>query len=105
MKTYHDYDCDNDFNNTIIAATNLWKNICKENYKMFGDEGNCVVGAGIEIMYIPPRCRKPRREMIISSRDVACAQGSLNWERGKDHVISYLRDNGIDAIYNWGMMD
>lgn len=105
MKTYKNKDLDNSFIKTIEAAKQLWKSSCEENYKKYGDEGSCVIGAGICIYFIPPKCRNPTVRQIISSNEVSCAQGSLNWERGLDEVIEFLSKNWIEAKYIPGYMD
>lgn len=105
MKTYEEKDFDEHFKKTIKQAKDLWQGICKENFKKYGDIGSCVIGAGIEINYRKPRCRKASKKQIISSREVACCQGSLNWETGVKKVLNFLKQNEIDATLNYGMMD
>lgn len=91
---------------SIIAdAAEVWRNICKINFALEGACGSCVLGAGIYVMATAPRQRKPRKHFIIEAVDVAQAQGSLNWERGKDSVLAYLRERGIAARYDWGFSD
>lgn len=105
MKTYKLKDIDDSFKEVIFRAEKLWSSICKENFDKDGDSGSCVLGAGIYINFLPKGCRKPRAMTIINSSDVSCCQGSLNWERGKDKVLKYLLDYGIEAGYDWGRMD
>lgn len=87
----------------IKMARNLWNTRTQEYVKENGDIGTCVLGAGITVWYIPPRCRRPRELMIIPSP--ACAQGSVCWEHSKDEVMEYLKKYGIETNYEWGRMD
>ena len=93
------------FKEIIADATEIWRNSCKLNFALEGDRGSCVLGAGIYVMATAPRQRKARKHFIIEAIDVAQAQGSLNWERGKDSVLNYLRERGINARYDWGFSD
>lgn len=105
MKAYREKDFTPEFNHAIAEAKDMWRVICKENFADIGDVGSCVVGAGIEINYIPKGCRKARRKQIISSHDVAQCQGSINWEHGHEKVVDFLKFKGIDCAFNWGRMD
>lgn len=92
-------------NSVIRQAKQMWAERCAEYVKNYGDRGTCVLGAGIEIDFIPPRCRTPRRMMLISASSVCNAQGSIVWEDSKDEIINFLRENGIECRYAWGNMD
>lgn len=105
MTIYTPKDVDGNFLNIVTQAKDMWKKICEENFVKYGDEGSCVVGAGISIYFIPPRCRNYRRSYIIRADDVTNCQGSLSWERDIEKVIEYLKNNGIDCHYNGGRMD
>jgi hypothetical protein len=89
----------------ISQARALWRLRCEEYVAKHGDVGSCVIGAGIEVDYLPPRCRHVRCKCIISADDVAAAQGSITWETSTDEVLKFLRDNGIEAYYNPGRMN
>lgn len=87
----------------ISEAKAMWDAKTKEYVEKNGDMGSCVVGAGIVIHYLGPRCRKPVIENIILSP--ACAQGSLSWESSVKEVLLFLKNNGIEATYEHGWMD
>jgi hypothetical protein len=105
MHIYKQQDMTDQFKETIFRAKKMWMAICKENFEKDGDKGSCVLGAGITIMLLLPKCRKPRRTMIIASNEVAQCQGSANWEKGNQQVLSFLSKNGIEAAYECGNMD
>lgn len=89
----------------IEEATKMWEQSCIEDFEQNGDRGSCVMGAGFFIFYIPPRCRKPIRHMVISARKVARAQGSVNWEAGYEKVLNFMKSKGLDVYYDWGYLD
>lgn len=93
------------FKDAVAVAKDMWMKSCIKHYEAHGDSGSCVLGAGIYIYLIPLRCRKPQKYFIISAYDVACSQGSTNWEYGRKEVLDYLTAQGIDAHYSWGSMD
>ncbi len=104
-KIYKPKDIDSNFMKIVDKAKDMWTEICNKNFEKYGDEGSCVVGSGIKILYIPKGCRNPRFTKIISQDSVSSCQGSLNWERGVDDVVKYLIDNGIECTYSCGRMD
>lgn len=91
------------FSDVIKCASEMWKEKAQEFHNKNGDVGTCVLGAGIEVHYLGKRCRKPRMLRIIDVPSVA--QGSITWEHSVDEIIKYLKDSGIEAIYNYGFMD
>lgn len=93
------------YRDVIAKAKELWAEICERNFAEFGDEGSCVIGAGIVVDYCGPRCRTAKDYMIIRAGEVSRAQGSLNWEHGKNEVLAFLKQNGVDARYDCGRMD
>jgi hypothetical protein len=105
MKTYKQKDINDNFKNIVNIAKQKWIQICKDNLEKYGDEGSCVIGAAIKILFIPKGCRKSRYSTIISSDEVSQCQGSLNWERGVEEIIQYLKENNIDSIYSYGRID
>jgi len=69
-------------------------------WKEYGrDGGTCVRGAGIGVLYLPPRCRNPREQVVIPSP----------WQGdGGDSVripLNYLARHGIPAFHVAGSMD
>lgn len=89
----------------IEKANQMWDAASKEEFSKTGDRGSCIMGDGIEVFFVPPRYRKPQKFMIIPSRTVAYAQGSLHYEATKEVAMAYLRENGIECQYNYGRMD
>lgn len=103
---YQDADLTDEFKTSVMFATAMWRNRAEKYYKAHGDCGTCVLGAGIEIYYLAPRCRNPIKKMIIRAHDITPVQGSMVWEHDVQTVIDWLAANGIaDAHYNPGFMD
>jgi hypothetical protein len=92
-------------NEIINRAISIWHDKCKEFEIVNGDMGTCVLGAGIEVYFLYPRCRKPKQFMIISASQVTGCQGSIVWEKSVEEVVKFLKENGIEAQYNCGYMD
>ena len=67
------------FQLSVTLAKNYWKRQCDKYVSAHGDQGTCVLGAGIEIWHLAPRCRIPRDYEIISQHQVTGAQGSLRY--------------------------
>ena len=93
------------FQNAIDCAKTLWRDRCQAYLDKNGDQGTCVLGAGITIEYLPPRCRTPCANTIIEASEICAAQGSLVWEDSIKEVLSYLEGRGVEARYNPGRMD
>jgi hypothetical protein len=89
----------------IDCAKTLWRDRCQTYLDKNGDMGTCVLGAGIVIDYLGPRCRTPRRKTIIAVSQVCNAQGSLVWEDSVKEVVEYLKSRGVEAHYAPGNMD
>jgi hypothetical protein len=89
----------------IEKAKKIWMEASKAEFDKTGDRGSCVVSDGIFVFWTPPRCKKPQKLMIIHSRDVAFAQGSLHYEATKDKALMFLKNLGVDAYYDYGRMD
>jgi hypothetical protein len=104
MKTYKQADLEK-MRSLIAKATEIWKEASLKEFQKTGDRGSCVLGDGITIYYIPPRCRKPVELFIIPSRTVAFAQGSLHYEANYHLALDFLRENGVECRYNHGWMD
>jgi hypothetical protein len=104
MKTYTIKELDT-MRGVIDQAKEMWQKRCDEYIRRYGDNGTCVLGAGISVYYIPKRCRKAISGRIITQNDVTNAQGSLVWEKSVDEVIGFLKTNGIECFYNPGNMD
>lgn len=103
VHAYQDADIEK-MHGVIQQARALWKKKTREYVEKHGDVGTCVLGAGIQIWYLPSRCRRPRLHTIVSSPGVA--QGSVCWEYSKDEVMEFMRSAGFkDLSYAWGRMD
>jgi hypothetical protein len=89
----------------IDCAKDLWRVQCQEYLDKNGDQGTCVLGAGIYVYHLAPNCRTPRPKTIIEVYEVCRAQGSLVWEDSVKEILEYLRQSGIDARYAAGNMD
>lgn len=63
------------------------------------DGGTCVLGEGIDVLVLPPRCKIPRYYQIVSQP----FQG--NNERALRVAMAYLVEQGVDCVYNHGRMD
>jgi len=93
------------FQDVIAKAKAAWDTASKEQFNIHGDKGSCVMGDGIEVEVLPPRCKYPQRIMIIRSREVAYAQGSVHYEAVVDVALKILKDAGLNVSYNYGRMD
>jgi len=89
----------------IDTAREMWLEASRKEFQKTGDRGSCIMGDGITVYFIPPRCRKPVELFIIPSREVAFAQGSLHYEATVDLALNFLREKGIVCRYNHGRMD
>lgn len=87
----------------IKKAKALWEDLVTHNAKTITDGGSCVSGIGIEIFYIPRKCRTPRFHMIIEAPAFS-HQGAGVYLTGIELVLNYLKENGIDACLNYGYM-
>lgn len=73
-------------------AEELWRRGCR-------DEGSACLGAGIAVLWLPPRCRKPQVKIVIPSP----VQG--DGSRSVHIPINYLCRNGIAAFLEYGRAD
>jgi hypothetical protein len=89
----------------IDTAREMWLEASRKEFQKTGDRGSCIVGDGITVYFIPPKCRKPVEFFIIRSSSVAFAQGSLHYEATMQIALDYLKENGVECRYNHGRMD
>jgi hypothetical protein len=89
----------------IEDAKDLWRHRCGEYVVQHGDKGSCVLGAGIVVAFLPPRCRHAVDQEIIAANEATNAQGSCVWEESVRDVIAFLARRGIVARYECGRMD
>ena len=78
-------------------ATNWWAS--------GGGPGSFVLGAGIAVHVLRPRCRKTEYQQII---DVPCRETGGNaggWEPFVDEILARLKAQGIEASYDEGRLD
>jgi hypothetical protein len=104
MKTYKPADMEK-MKTVIETAREMWDEQAKKEFEKYGDRGSCIVGDGIVVSYIPPRCRKPTELFIIRSSSVAYCQGNLHYEATLHVALDYLKSHGIECRYNHGRMD
>lgn len=76
----------------ISCAAALW-------LRDYADGGSVVIGSGIGVLYLPPRCRKPREHLIIPSPGLGDGGRSIRTP------LNYLARNGIAAFQIYGRMD
>jgi len=66
-------------------------------WQRYGVEGgSCVLGAGIAVLYLPPRCRKPVERVVIPS------PWQVDVSRTVSMVLKYLALHGIPAFHEPG---
>lgn len=65
------------------------------------DQGTCVVGGGIQIEFLPPKCRIPRRIIVVDGP----FQGNVSNKKALANALKYLQDNGVCCRYYDGVID
>ncbi len=104
IKCYQDNDLkEKHFIEICKEAKWLWELRTREYIEKNGDVGACVMGAGFNIWYLPPRARKPRKKMIL--RSPLISQGSVTWEYSKYEIEQFFKKNEIDVYYTYGTID
>ena len=98
-------DFEEKYGDVVLEARQYWRDLVNSTFDEIGDKGSAVLGDGVMVSLIPPRCRNPRSVMIIPSPYVSMAIGSAHYEVHADTVVEYLKDRGIDAWYCYGFMD
>jgi len=83
-----------------LAAEHIWL----EEWERQGcrDEGSCCLGKGFEVYFLPPRAKRPQTRMIARCDFV---QGNVSAYKTAGPVRDFLKDRGIMADYNDGVMD
>ena len=104
VNAYTDADL-SQFVGAVRNAKAKWQELCLADFNANGDRGTCVLGAGIYVWYIAPRCRKPSKHFLIRSNAVASCQGSVNWEGSKNEIMGMLSAEGLCVEYEWGNAD
>lgn len=67
--------------------------------KKLRDGGTCVMGEGLEVQVLPPRCRNPVMVQVVRQP----FQGN-NYQALR-YAQEYLKSQGIETKYNQGRMD
>ncbi len=80
----------------FAAARQLWERDATHDDKF---KGSIVVGAGIGVLYLPKRARKPREKIVIHSPFQSDGGGSVRIP------LNYLARHGIAAFHIYGRMD
>lgn len=101
---YHYADIQ-EYSPIIEKAKTLWRQRCDEYLATYGDQGTCVLGAGIAVYCILPRTRIARSLIIINQREATNAQGATVWESSKKEILAFLKEYGLMAFYECGNMD
>lgn len=104
INVYNDKDL-TEKSSVIEQALSLWHTRCNEYKEKHGDQGTSVLGAGISVYYLPPRCRNYQIKMIIPAIKATKCQGDSVWESSKHEILTFLKSNGIKAYYEAGNMD
>lgn len=93
------------FDEVRREAMLLWKQRCEQYLGERGDQGSCVLGAGIVHEDAPYDWPDWDKDYIVHASDITGAQGSLVWEQSVDEVVAWLRNCGVPARYHAGRMD
>jgi len=83
----------------LDQAEAMWERLCIEYGK---DEGSCIIGDHIMAYVLPPRCRNPRRCIIVPAPGV---QGGITKEKTVGPVLEFLKSHGIECWHHFGRMD
>ena len=65
------------------------------------DGGSCVLGNGIQIYFVPKRCRNPIKKIIVDGP----FQGNVSNYKALKNALDYLRQSGVDCRYEDGILD
>lgn len=102
VRAYQDKDLDK-LQPLFQHAAELWLTKQIEYATERGDVGTCVLGAGIQVLYMAPRKRKATYKVIIPAPGYR--QGACTWEASKNEILELLSKFGVEASYNPGFMD
>lgn len=101
-KVYRPSDITPGFVQAVAMAASRWATSAAEYVAKHGDQGTCVLGAGIGVMFLAKRKRVAEELVLIPAPG---GQGSLTWEASVEEVLGVLRSRGVDAFYMPGWMD
>lgn len=93
------------FETVINEAKLLWIELAKKEFELKGDNGCCVLGAGLQVEVLYPRCKYPRDLTIISFNEVSPCQGEHAVSVTAKKIVEFLKEKGLETKYNYGRMD
>lgn len=97
-------DAMNSLDSVLKQASRLWTLRCEEYVKARGEQGGCVLGAGLQISVLEKRCKYPKKVLILEPNTPY--QGGLVWEHSRNEIIQFIKDaTGIVCTYKWGRLD
>ena len=90
----------------ILQAKEMWRQRCADFFAKHGDRGCSILGAGIAVKFLYPRCRIPRNRIIIYPEEVSRWQGECVWANSAGEIVTFLKENGLpSAFFESGHMD
>lgn len=87
------------FQTAIDEARLVWERRIEQYVTQRGDQGTCVLGAGIAVAV------GKRRAPVVVLEPPTRVQGASVWEESVDDIVAFLRTKGILARYHAGRMD
>ena len=84
-------------------ARRVWDQKAIEKYNAVGDRGACTIGGGIYIFAVPPRCRKPKRLLVLDTPSIA--QGEVVKYAGITDARDIFKSYGFEVICDYGRLD
>lgn len=105
---YEPSDLNDQFWEMVKEAKQLWAQRIQEYIDKNGQNPYfSVVGAGIEILFLPPRHKKPKYRIIIDPDSLVPSPNmgggnSCLWQGSADEVVAFLRSKGIECSYSCG---
>jgi hypothetical protein len=76
----------------IIKAAGLWA-------RDYRDTGAVVIGSGVAVLYLPPRCRNPVDRVIIEPPGQGDGSDSVNTP------LKFLNRHGVPCFWECGRRD
>ena len=65
------------------------------------DQGTCVLGSGIALYVVPPRCRNAKMKVVVPG----LFQGNVSNRKHLENALKYLQSNGVECFYFDGYID
>lgn len=104
MKIYKTKELEQ-FKSLIEQAKTMWIDLAQKEFQSKGDSGCCVIGAGLEVYVLPPRCKHPQSLQLISFNEVSPCQGESAVQNTSKQIVEFLKQHGLETRYNYGRMD